>query len=541
MLKRLWHWLASPSPTKNEPLAAAELGAVELPAEVRAAVMAHDLASVQHWLQRECEKRQDAAALDPLLPVLSEAGWPTSEREKLFIFAQMCAGKHPAAIERARDFKRQWGEDADVTLIEAFCLFQCNAFDEAWQRVKALHERSPEVENRLDFLNVAILVGRSTTDSARLLYFLNRARQLAPDHPIIALNGYGIYFELGEMAAFEQIEREIAEGRYDLTEAALALAHVALAQGDYETGWRVHEGRYRMKEAGRYLNPALLSFPRWQGELLSGKRLLISCEQGLGDTVMMARYFPRLVDSGAEEIFIEAQAEAIPLLIYNFPDLIFLPRRHGQLPDCRFDCWCGSMSLPYIYRTRVDDVPAREEKYLKVPPDTAAYWQGRVKALRQRERPSIGLTWSGSRTHRTDRLRSLPAKEIFAVIANWDADFFALQKEIPADLPENLHDVSEELLSLADTAALIEQMDLVISVDTSAVHLAGALGKATWLLLPFRYEWRWGLTGEENPWYASIKVIRQKSPGDWPGVLQTLAKEYWPAWRAQWQASAELA
>lgn len=129
------------------------------------------------------------------------------------------------------------------------------------------------------------------------------------------------------------------------------------------------------------------------------------------------------------------------------------------------------------------------------------------------------MTWSGSPAHRADRRRSIPFARIVEAIRNIKADFFALQTKLPEIRPANLIDVSDEMVIFSDTAALIEQLDLVITIDTSVVHVAGAIGKETWLLLPYRYEWRWGLEGEKNNWYDSVSVLRQTRGGDWNGLL----------------------
>jgi hypothetical protein len=184
------------------------------------------------------------------------------------------------------------------------------------------------------------------------------------------------------------------------------------------------------------------------------------------------------------------------------------------------------MSLPYIFGVKVDNVPLKKG-YLHAPPENTLYWQERVRMIKGK-RPLIGLAWSGQPWHRADRRRSIAFDEMMRAIKNIEADFFALQTQVPRIHPANLHNVSEELVTLADTAALIDEMDLIITVDTAPVHLAGALGKETWLLLPFRYEWRWGIEGEENPWYDSVKVLRQAQSGDWASLLDDVFNRQLP-------------
>jgi ADP-heptose:LPS heptosyltransferase len=132
----------------------------------------------------------------------------------------------------------------------------------------------------------------------------------------------------------------------------------------------------------------------------------------------------------------------------------------------------------------------------------------------------VGIAWSGSKSHRADRRRSIPFDMLRPYLEGAEAEFFVLQTQVETGLPANVKNVTTELITLGDTAALINELDLVITVDTSVVHLAGALGKPAWLLLPYRYEWRWSLSGEANNWYRSVRVLRQKMTGDWPAVLE---------------------
>ena len=202
-------------------------------------------------------------------------------------------------------------------------------------------------------------------------------------------------------------------------------------------------------------------------------------------------------------------------------------RRWEQAPQLGFDLWTGMMSLPFLLKVWGKDQPGRSG-YLRVPPENAPYWKERVVRLSPTKKLKIGLAWSGQPNHRADRRRSIPFELMMRHVRGLPANFFALQTHVPQILPANVINVSDEMITLADTAALIEQMDMVITVDTSVVHIAGALGKATWLLLPKRYEWRWGLEGDENDWYDSVKVIRQTEHANWAAVLQDVFEHRLP-------------
>jgi hypothetical protein len=216
----------------------------------------------------------------------------------------------------------------------------------------------------------------------------------------------------------------------------------------------------------------------------------------------------------------EVQPEALRLLQYNFPAIPMVPREHGHLPPLAFNRWTGSMSLPYLLGSEPGRIPGTAG-YLSVPPDSRDYWAQRVSALASTDFPRIGFAWSGNPNHRSDRRRSIPFALVMDLLDGRSAPcFFALQTAVPIPCPPALIDVSDELITLADTAALIAEMDLIITVDTSIVHLAGALGRPTWLLLPYRYEWRWGLEGEKNNWYDTVCILRQETHGDWDGLLK---------------------
>jgi len=505
----------------------------DIPEEVRLWVKAWDYAALQSWLQREFGRTNDIDSLEAIISAMQEAGWPEVDRDRFEVYGLYIAGRHLEAYERSRPYIKPGAPyDADFIILAAWSLYLANTYDAAWQVIEQWIDHWSDLETRIDFLAVAMMVSHAAGKQELALSFLDKGRRLAPDNPILALNGYGIYFELGATHAFEAVQAEIDAGKYDLIEAAVAISRVVLAQDHYAAGFRILEGRYAMSEASRYINPSLLDFPRWQGDPLAGRTLLVTCEQGLGDTVMMARYFPRLAEAGAGEVIVETPLPALSLLHSNFPQYTFVELRMGHVPERKFDLWVGSMSLPHQCGATAENIPSKSG-YLRPPPENAAYWVSRLAELADGHRPRIGVAWSGSRTHRDDRRRSIPAETFFTAIRGVDADFFSLQKEIPADRPANLFDLSEELITLADTAALIEALDLVITVDSSPIHLAGALGKEAWLMLPYRYEWRWGMEGESNRWYDSVRVIRQRSHGDWAGVLDEVFDRRLPAWRAE--------
>jgi hypothetical protein len=500
----------------------------ELPPEVRGMIETKSPLPLVEWLQSLRNNPSGPATLDLVLATAFEMGWSQADREKLSIFGRYYTGNVRAAATDALKYTTGEQFDPDLSVIALFALYHLGDFEGAYQCLRTLADKKDQFGGRSDYQLSGALICQAANRMNEVKPFIDTARHLAPTDSVVALNAYAMYFELGDLEAFTALNDEFDRGTFPLDQTGFAVATVALAQGDYPRGFQFLEHRYSMAEAHRYLNKGLFPNPRWRGEPLNGKTLLISAEQGLGDTIQLARYLPELGELGAKNILVEVQAEALPLLESNFPSLRFLERKYAEAPSAQFDLWTGTMSLPHLLGTTVANVP-RRDGYLRVPHDNRAYWADRVASLARPGKPRIGLAWSGQPSHRADRRRSIPPWKMFERIRAINANFFAVQTEVPDIYPGNLISITDELITLSDTAALIEQMDLVITVDTSVVHIAGAIGKETWLLLPYRYEWRWGLKGEANPWYESVKVIRQTATGDWNSVLADVFDRRLPA------------
>ncbi|MCZ2174125.1 MAG: tetratricopeptide repeat protein [Burkholderiales bacterium] len=292
-----------------------------------------------------------------------------------------------------------------------------------------------------------------------------------------------------------------------------------LLRGAFSDGWQDYEWRWR-RTAMKDLAPVYCK-PLWMGEGdLRGKTILLHAEQGLGDTLQFCRYVRQVAALGAQ-VVLEVQPPLVPLL-WGMKGVVELVGRGARLPD--YDCHCPLLSLPLAFKTGLAEMTG--EPYLEAPPGNVAAWQARMGARRA---PRVGLVWSGSTWHQNDHNRSIPFAE-FRRTLHKDVDYFCLQKEIrPSDraiLAEYpvIKTFEEELRDFADTAALITLMDWVIAVDTSAAHLAGALGKEVWLLLPYMPDWRWLLDRKDSPWYDSARLFRQPAAGDWESVLREVER-----------------
>lgn len=307
-------------------------------------------------------------------------------------------------------------------------------------------------------------------------------------------------------------------------------ATARLLAGDLEGGWTDHEVRFRAPSAGVKVADPHRGVPWWTGrEDLRGRNVLVVAEQGLGDALQFMRYLPLLQERGATVTF-QVQPALHALVQDAMPGVRVVHGGVMQPPDYQ----AYLLSLPRAFGTTLATVPARIP-YLRSRPELRAAWEER---LGPRQGLRVGVVWSGGTLFAGDARRSL-ALETFRAIDQPGVQFVCLQKEIRerdraalAAWPAlSCHDTA--LQSFADTAALTDCMDLVISSCTSVAHLAGGLGRPLWLMLPYQADWRWMVHREDSPWYPTARLFRQAAPGDWPGVLQRVRTELQALARSQ--------
>ena len=333
-----------------------------------------------------------------------------------------------------------------------------------------------------------------------------------------AYNNMGIAFQnLGvESAALECFDNALAlepeSGDFRTNKGLLCLQY-----GHWAEGWQYFESRWNtrvMHKVARHFD-----FPLWLGkEPLNGKTLLVHCEQGMGDTIQFCRFVPLLLTLGAE-VTLAVQAPLQTLMKENFPTVRVLP---GIPTQETFDFHCPIMSLGLAFSAGTSNIP-NSVGYLTIPEVAIRKWAG---FSGEGARPCIGLVWSGSATHTNDANRSVALAELMKVLPAGPR-YVSLQKEyrdgdLALVLSAGLEDVSAHLLDFSDTAALCQQCDLIVSVDTSVAHLAGALGVPTLLLLPFNADWRWLTRRNDSPWYASLQLLRQATRADCAGAFAQL-------------------
>jgi tetratricopeptide (TPR) repeat protein len=301
-----------------------------------------------------------------------------------------------------------------------------------------------------------------------------------------------------------------------------ALAHwnlsfIPLIRGDLETGWAEHEWRKKTNVESR---PQEFAQPEWNGEDLNGQTILIHTEQGFGDTIQFVRYLPMVAARGAR-VILRCPVELDSLLRRSMPMAEVVSG--GNLP--KFDCHSPLLSLPAVFKTRLDTIPS-EVPYLKSSAESAAKWRDLLESTAGKLR--VGLVWAGNPKRKLDRQRSLRLDHL-SPLAMSGIQFYSLQKgeaaQQAATPPGNMKliDLTAKLDDFADTAGLIENLDKVISVDTAVAHLAGAMGKPVWVLLGHVPAWRWMLDRSDSPWYPTMRLFRQPAIDDWSSPIAQLA------------------
>lgn len=284
----------------------------------------------------------------------------------------------------------------------------------------------------------------------------------------------------------------------------------------WEEGWRAYENRLDLKD----LEEANYSRPRWDGEPLNGETVLIIPEQGVGDNLQFIRYAELVSQKGATCIVVTHRP-----LERLFQSLKGVRSVSTTAPAPKyFHRYCPVMSLPYTFKTRPDTVPANVP-YLRAPEEDIERWRERLSAYPGKR---VGLCWRGNPEHVNDRIRSSSLEQFSRFLRVPGISFFSLHPKRPdfeADLPEGMHDIGKDFTDFADTAAAMESLDLVISVDTSVCHLAGAIGRPVWTMLFKGPDFRWGLTGETSAWYPTMRLIRQARYGDWTDVLERITDD----------------
>ena len=375
------------------------------------------------------------------------------------------------------------------------------------ERSVALAANEPEFHNNL---GLALAAADREADA---IAAYRAALAIDADHAV-AWNNLGLALQsVNDVAGAIMAFRRAIELKPGFAHAHWNLAMALLLDGQFEEGWREYEWRLELAELGKRQQP--LAGPKWDGLAAAGKTLLLDMEQGLGDALQFIRFVALLADRGARCIV--RCRDALRPLLATVRGVAQLVGESEPLPP--YDAHLALLSLPRVLSTTCDTIPATVP-YIVAAPDCRAATRSRLDAD---GKLNVGLAWAGNRDHPNDRNRSCPLTVLGPLLELPGIAWFSLQQGAASEEIAAVRGAQRLVplppgTALADTAALIAELDLVITVDTSIAHLSGALGQPTWVLLPFAPDWRWLLERSDSPWYPTARLFRQPRPRDWPAV-----------------------
>jgi tetratricopeptide (TPR) repeat protein len=425
-----------------------------------------------------------------------------------------------------------------LALRENFAEVHTNLGTALWERGETdaaiiCHRRALEL--RPDFADAynnlgAALIENGQLDDAEACY--HRALALNPEFQQVHNNLGLVLRQKGQVKQGLVHYRQALKLNPGDADARVNLAMALLADGDLAAGWREYE--WRLKKPHRITSIRPFTQPQWQGEPGGGRTLLIHPEQGYGDTLQFCRYAPRAAARGFR-VVLEVQ-KPLARLMRSLAGVAQVVARGEDLPP--FDVHSPIMSLPLAFGTTLATIPS-DPSYLHADAEQAAAWRARLDAM-DNARPRVGLVWAGNprlnspRATAVDRRRSMPPEQLAPLLRLSGLHFVSLQKDGPVMEGAVLSNFMHEMEDFADTAALIANLDLVISVDTAVAHLAASLGKPVWLLDRFDACWRWLRGRRDSPWYPTLRLYRQPRAGDWESVIAAVAADLRRhAWRAE--------
>jgi tetratricopeptide (TPR) repeat protein len=422
--------------------------------------------------------------------------------------------------------------ECDPNLMGAYynigkALMQKGRIEEAidhYQKALQLNPDSAEAHNNLGFS----LLEKGQSDDA--LSHFRKAVSLNPNFAEAYYN-LALYHQDGNLPdeAVHYYEKAI-HYKPDFVDAHWNMACALLLSGNFGRGWKEYEWRWKLK-GHRGSN---ITGPRWDGSDISGQTIFLHAEQAFGDTIQFVRYATLVAQRGAK-VIVQAPKE-LKRILGSVSGVEHVVAEGKQLPE--FDVHCPLLSLPLVFGTTIHSIPATVP-YIHVSPLLSKIWKDRLQY--DSSRLKIGLVWTGRTKAERERRRSCTPDLLSNLTQFEDTTFYSLQKgegiqqanARPKDM--KLVDYTEELNDFLDTAALAANLDLIISVDTAVAHLAGALGRPVWTLLSFVPDWRWMLSRRDSPWYPTMRLFRQPSPGNWEAVIEEVKKELGKLIREKYQ------
>jgi tetratricopeptide (TPR) repeat protein len=471
----------------------------------------HLLALVRHQQGRNVEALQ-------LVGALLRRTSPSAEIFNNLGLILTALGRHEQALAFFEDALVLATDHFGARKNRADCLKRLARYEQALAAYEAVLAINPDA---LDALNECGGLHTRLGRPAAAIACYEKALAIAPRTVELLINK-GTAFAalkrfdeaLDSFAAAAAIDPERAEAHYNA-------GIVRLRLGDFAHGWRGYEWRWRKADWSR--SRRNFAAPLWLGaEPLPGKTILLHAEQGFGDTIQFVRYVPLVARHGAK-VILECQPQ-LKRLLQNVEGASFVFARGEDLPN--FDLHCPLLSLPLAFGTELATVPG-DIPYLRARQHDVTEWRQR---LLPKGRLRVGLCWAGNSTHLNDRNRSIPLERFARLLSVPNLDFISVQKEVSETQAATLreHGVMElgrEFADFADTAAMVAMLDLLVTVDTSVAHLAGAMGKAVALLVAFSPDSRWLLNRTDSPWYPTMRLFRQAALGDWDGPIERVRQE----------------
>jgi Flp pilus assembly protein TadD len=445
---------------------------------------------------------QTKAAIVTLRDVLTRAPFHPGARRNL-IRALLASRDFDAVIAETTIALRHAPESAELHFLRGTA---CNALSRPDQAREAL---TTAIALNPNFAPAWLNLGNAFMDIDDLIAAETHCRRALDLDPMLIEAHVSLGFILTAQARLTEAIAALEDAiRIDPgnVHAHWNLATASLLAGDLPRGFKEYEWRKRHDLFRRDFID--LPGPIWNGSDPNGQTILVHAEQGFGDTIQFARYLPLIARRGGTPI-LACDPSLIPLL--KTIDGAQIVSKFNPLP--RHDAWIDQMSLPHVFGTTSETIPS-PAGYLTADPELIALHRADLPPTKR-----VGLVWSGNEVHRNDRRRTPPVR-VFAPLQNQN-DWHVVSLVPHQTLPGVAYP-ARPLTDYAETAALIAALDLVVTVDTSVAHVAGAIGRPAWVLLPYAPDWRWRLDRETTPWYDSLRLFRQPSPGDWRSVIATV-------------------
>ncbi len=408
--------------------------------------------------------------------------------------------------------------NADAMHLLGVIVHQLGKHEEAIAYISKAIKLNPN--NAIYYNNLAMVYDSLNREEESTKNF-KRALEIDSNHTNAHLAYYNLgvcYADKGDItSALEYYDKAIELNR-NFYDARWNRGLLLLTSGRFEEGWREYECRFKKKSP---TDSRVFDKPQWDGSSLKGRRILILSEQGLGDSIQFMRYIPLVKDKVGYVIY-ECKKE-LRRLFDDFPGIDeIVEKEKNTIPNVKFDTYTYLMSLPGIFNTSLDNIP-NKIPYLKANPGLAKNF----KLEFNNDNFKVGIVWAGNPEQDNDKNRSTTFEKFKALKNIQGIQLYSLQKgEAEKQLDDSaIINMADKINDFADTAAIIENLDLVISVDTSVAHLAGAMGKPVWTLLTFMPDWRWLLDRNDSPWYPNMKLFRQQKLGDWDSMFDEVSEE----------------